>query len=126
MKVKTFKVRIKSLEQGLEEFKAAYRAAVEGRGKDFKPIRGRFFTSLEAARHVITDERMRLLQTVKKEKPDSIHELARLLGRDVKNVHQDVHLLRRLGLLTLGVSRARRLPGRPRVTYDRIDFSIPV
>lgn len=126
MKVKKFQVRIKSLEQGLEEFKAGYRAAVERRGKDFRPVRGRFFTSLEAARNVITEERMRLLRTVKKEKPGSIHELARILGRDVKNVHQDVHLLRRLGLVQLASIRGRRLPGQPKVVYDQIQFLIPV
>lgn len=126
MKVKTFKVRIKSVDQALEEFKQAFRAATEGRGKDFKPIRGHFFASVEAARNVLTEERIRLLRAVKKEKPGTINELARILGRDVKNVHDDLKLLRRVGLVRLRPGQGRRLPARPQVMYDRIDFSIPM
>jgi len=42
-----------------------------------------------------------LLHLIRKEKPESIRSLARVSGRDIKNVTNDVQYLARLGLLEL-------------------------
>jgi predicted transcriptional regulator len=38
----------------------------------------------------LTEKRLELLKTIKDRKPSSIYELAKLSGRDLKNVLQDV------------------------------------
>ncbi len=47
----------------------------------------------------LTDKRWELVRTAQGKGPLSIRELARLAGRDVKRVHEDVVVLTQLGLL---------------------------
>jgi predicted transcriptional regulator len=57
---------------------------------------------------VITGARLQLLSAIRIEKPKSIQELARMVGRDFKNVHQDVRLLAEFGLIEIIESGPRR------------------
>ncbi|HKT74557.1 MAG TPA: hypothetical protein VJQ47_16835 [Steroidobacteraceae bacterium] len=47
----------------------------------------------------LSDERLRLLKEVRRESADSVRQLAERLGRDYKNVHDDVERLTAAGLL---------------------------
>ncbi|MBI2369350.1 MAG: hypothetical protein HYV08_03785 [Deltaproteobacteria bacterium] len=124
MRVRRFIVKIKPIDEALGEFKEAYLSAAKGRPYAYRG--GVYFTSLNAVRNVLTDQRMLLLHTVREKRPRSIYELAKLLGRNIKNVHGDVHLLEELGLLTLvGRSKGRRAR-QPKVTCDSIEVSIAV
>ena len=51
---------------------------------------------------------MQLLRTIRIEKPKSIQELARMVERDFKNVHQDVKLLAEFGLIEIVETGPRR------------------
>lgn len=64
------------------------------------------FTSLEAVRALLTDKRMELLHLIRKHSPRSINQLATLAGRDFKNVHTDIMLLKDYGIVKLS-RRAR-------------------
>ena len=88
-----------------------------------------YFNSVEELRRVLTDRRVELLRLIRSKKPSSIKELAALATRDFKNVYADVHLLARLGLLTLPQEKAgpkHRGRKSPRVTYASVSVEIPL
>jgi predicted transcriptional regulator len=95
------------------------------RGEKVKPVRGNYFESLDAVRTVLTPRRLELWQTVRDRKPGSISELAALLGRDFKSVHQDVSLLVIVGIVELRETRGkhgRRL--EPRSLADTLTLEV--
>lgn len=124
MKVRSMKIRIKSFDEALADAGRAMTAVAKGQGRFFKPIKGTFFASLEAARSVLTRERLELLRAIRRHKPPSVYRLAKILGRDMKNVHDDVQLLTRLKLITTAKRRRAREAMRPQVTCDEIQVAI--
>ena len=66
------------------------------------------FPSFEVLGKVITGARLELLSIIRKTRPKSIQELARLAERDFKNVYQDVKLLAQYGLIELKERGARK------------------
>ncbi|MEK6800755.1 MAG: hypothetical protein AABY10_06370 [Nanoarchaeota archaeon] len=59
------------------------------------------FEGLATIRKILTNEKARLLHTIKSQKPKSIYHLAKLLKRDFKSVSDDVKLLEKFGFLDL-------------------------
>ncbi len=100
--METLKINIMSRERA----DAAFLRAVKGSlsGKRVPATTGTYFTSLGAVRAVLTDKRMALLHLIRERHPKSVRELAKFAGRDFKNVHTDVTLLKRCGLLGKGNS----------------------
>jgi len=96
------------------------------RGEQIKKHEGISFENIEAMRKILSEERLRILKTVKKEQPKSIYELAKLLKRDIKNTFDDVQFLAKIGLIELKKTREGREKTVPRVNYDRILLEIPV
>ena len=121
--MKTFEIRVKSVKDVLDDFERTFEALRSG--KPALRREGVFFTSLEAARNLLTPERLKLIALIRKEKPSSIYELAKMAGRDLKNVHEDVRLLERHGILQTDLdetdARTRRVPDVP---YDEIKVTI--
>ncbi|WP_135824100.1 HVO_A0114 family putative DNA-binding protein [Halorussus ruber] len=74
--------------------------------------------------HRITrPKNLELLRTVVRERPASIRETARLVERDVRQVHRNLEELEALGLLDFEeTDRAKR----PRVWYDEINVELPL
>ena len=66
------------------------------------------FPDFETLGKVITGARLELLHVIRSGKPKSIQELARMVERDFKNVHQDVALLAEFGLIDLKETGPRR------------------
>ncbi len=118
------RIEIKSLEQGLKEFRAAWKAVAAG--KKITARKGTYFTSLEAARKVLTPKRLQLLRMIRQSRPGSVCQLAQLVGRDLKNVHADVHTLAAYGLVSLTKTRTGRRTAVPRVPFSTIEFRIAV
>jgi predicted transcriptional regulator len=119
-------VRIRSIGDALEGFRKTWKALEQG--KKVTRQSGTYFTSLEAARKVLTPKRLDLLRTIRRESPDSLYRLARLVGRDLKNVQEDVRALAELGLVSL--KKTRGTSGRPttapRVRFKEIEVRIAV
>lgn len=69
-----------------------------------------------------TPKTMRLLETIADAEPDSIREAARLVDRDVKNVHQELTQLHRLGLVRFEQDGQAK---RPRFPYEEVVISVP-
>ena len=125
IKAKNITIGIRSLEHGLDNFAEAAESLM--RGELVKKQRGVYFENLDAFRRVLTEKRLALLHAVKQSKPETIHELARLLGRDVKNVSDDLKYLAELGLVSLdkaAIGSGRRVT--PRVSYEKIRLEIAI
>jgi predicted transcriptional regulator len=118
------RIEIQGLEEGLKDFRAAWKAAATGRS--VAPRQGTYFTSLEAARKVLTPKRLELLRTIRRGRPTSVSQLAQLVGRHFKNVHADVQALARYGLVSLTTTRAGRRTTVPRVSFSVLEFRIAV
>lgn len=59
------------------------------------------YEGLSALRKILSNEKARLLNTIKTKTPNSIYHLAKLLGRDFKSVSDDIKLLERFGFIDL-------------------------
>ena len=118
------RIDVKTLEEGLKGFRATWKAVAAG--KKVTPRKGTYFTSLEAARKVLTPKRLQLLRAIRQGRPDSVYQLAQLVGRDFKNVHVDVQALAAYGLISLRKTRAGRRTTVPRVPFSAIEFRIAV
>jgi predicted transcriptional regulator len=123
MSLKTIRIKIKSVNEALDEAVSAMKSIEKG--KKAKKVRGTYFESLDAVRSILTENRLSLLRLIRKNKPDSVAELARLAKRDFKRVYEDVSLLQALGL----VSSTLNKQGKPtKLTSDttEIVFKIAV
>lgn len=85
-------IQVESIEAGLERFKTAW---------DTGEYQGEFITfeNFETMLKTLTSKRWELVSVLQKHGPMSLRALARLLGRDVKNVHRDVMALKEIGLI---------------------------
>ncbi|CUS39379.1 HVO_A0114 family putative DNA-binding protein [Candidatus Nitrospira nitrificans] len=124
MKVKRLKVGVRSLDEGLQEFGSTLKAIQSG--KVLTKRTGVYFVSVEAMRQVLTPSRLALLHLIRTRRPRSIAALAKLIGRNFKNVHADVKLLADLGLVHLEPGAHLRDAVTPTVPYERIQFEIAV
>lgn len=124
MKVKRLKVGVRSLEEGLSEFKEALKAIKAGRKVTKRS--GVYFISVEAMRQVLTESRLALLRAIRTRRPRSIAELAKLVERDFKNVRADVKVLSDLGLVEAKAGPRLRDAITLSVPYQRIQFEIAV
>ena len=81
---KTLTIQIRSIGEALEGFKDTFKTAEAG-GR-VREREGVYFTSMQAARNLLTPNRLALLRTIRTKRPGSIYELAKMLRRDLKNV----------------------------------------
>ena len=124
MKVKQVKLDIQTEDEFIKETAAAMKAVASG--KSVKPDSVISFDSLKTMRKFITDERLRILKAIRKYRPASIYELAKILKRDTKNVSDDVRYLSELGLLKLEKTKDGRSKTKPVMEYDKILVEISV
>jgi len=95
----------------------------------FKRLRGKKsgfdFSGISALRKLLSNERARILHTIKIKDPDSIYHLAKLLKRDFKSVRQDVKLLERFGFIDLDSKRkGKREMLKPILAVDAVSITI--
>lgn len=124
MKVKRLKVGVRSLDEGLSEFKNTLKAIKAGR--KVTKHSGLYFISVEAMRQVLTEPRLALLHVIRTRRPQSLAELAKLVQRDFKNVRADVKVLSDLGLVEAKAGPRLRDAISLSVPYQRIQFEIAV
>lgn len=124
MKLKKIDVGIKGLEESLEDFAQTWKA--HEAGKQVKRQEGIYFDSIDTMRGVLTNSRLLVLKTIRRFNPGSVYELAKLLGRDLKNVNQDLKMLSDIGLVTLEATEVNRKRVIPHVRYSKIVLEIAV
>ena len=99
MKVKKIDIGIKGLRESLKDFAETWKSLEAGR--KIRKNEGIYFDSIDNMRASLTNNRLLILKTIREHKPKSVYELARILGRDLKNVNQDLKLLSEIGLVNL-------------------------
>jgi predicted transcriptional regulator len=124
MKIKNIKIAIKSNEDLLKDVQNIF-GKLE-RGEKVKKHEGVSFENLETMRKVLTEERLKILKTIKEEKPLSIYALAKLVHRNLKNVSDDVHCLADIGFVELKKTKEGREKTTPTVNYNKILIEIAV
>ena len=83
------------------------------------------FESLALLRRLLTNEKAKMIHTIKRKHPGSIYQLAKILGRDFKAVVQDVKLLERFGIVEMISEHTGNRPRlRPRLATDNIQLNI--
>ena len=85
------------------------------------------FSGIASLRQLLSNEKARLLHTIKTKQPSSIYELAKLVSRDFKAVRQDIKLLEKFGFIELISSHKHgRERLRPLVDADEIVITINI
>jgi predicted transcriptional regulator len=83
------------------------------------------FSDLANLRHILSNEKARLLYTVKHQNPESIYHLAKLLKRDFKSVIDDIKILEKFGFLELKpIYKGRRRTLKPLMLVDTLTVSL--
>ena len=83
------------------------------------------FEGLSALRKILSNEKARLLHTIKTKKPNSIYNLAKILDRDFKSVSEDIKLLQRFGFIEMiSEKTGKRERLKPTVVIDTLNITI--
>jgi len=59
------------------------------------------FSGLKDLKQILSNEKAKILYTIRHQNPSSIYQLAKILKRDFKSVQQDVKQLEKFGFLNL-------------------------
>jgi predicted transcriptional regulator len=85
------------------------------------------FEGISALRHLLSNEKARMLHTIKTQNPSSIYDLAKKLGRKFKPVADDIKLLERFGFIELIEEKTKnRIRHKPEIIVDTITINIKV
>src|SRR4051812_26228334 len=113
MKVRKFKIKIRNSTNNAElfedfrkDFIHTWKRAEKGQLKSDEYELELAFPDVTYLSKIFRPERIRMIQMIKEKKPDSIYQLAKLLGRATPNVQRDVSELAELGIIEL--KRARK------------------
>lgn len=83
------------------------------------------FEGLEAVRHLLSNQKARLLHMIKTKSPKSIYELAKLVNRDFKAVNEDLKVLKRFGCIDLiSEKKGKRVRLKPVLIADMLQLEI--
>jgi predicted transcriptional regulator len=83
-----------------------------------------YFETLADLSQMLTAERLELLVMILRYAPGSVEELARLTGREVICVHEDLGLLQQLGLVEFAMVEGQEGTQMPVLSYDEIALTI--
>ncbi len=85
------------------------------------------FSDIAVLRHLLSNERVRILHTIKTKKPESIYKLAKTLGRDFKSVNMDVKFLEKFGFLEfIAEKKGKRERFKPIITADKMNIIVSI
>jgi len=94
--------------------------AFNGKLSDTEAVDEIFLTVEELGR-ILTPCRIELLQKIRELNPNSIKELARKVGRDFKNVYNDLKVLHVAGLVEFKENGKNKKPYLP---YDELEIKL--
>ena len=80
------------------------------------------FASYDGLMATLTPRVLGLIEAVRREGPASINETARVVDRDVKNVHEELSRLARLGIILFEEDGQSK---RPVVWFDELVINLP-
>lgn len=124
MRVRRIKIGIRPPGESLREAKEVARRLEAGE-KLPEQGEGLYFADLATLRKALAPKRLALLWAIVEHSPRSVRELAERVGRNIKNVSQDLAFLSRLGLVELKEAR-RGASQAPTLPYDEIDLNLRI
>ncbi len=80
------------------------------------------FTSYDDLMATLTPRVLDLIAVIRREEPSSINETARVVDRNVKNVHEELSRLAQLGIIFFDEEGQRK---RPIVWFDELVITLP-
>jgi predicted transcriptional regulator len=85
------------------------------------------FSGILALRQLLSNEKARILNVIKTQKPKSIYELAKKLDRGFKSVNDDIKLLERFGFVDLVEEKTKnRIRHKPVIVVDTMTLHIKI
>jgi predicted transcriptional regulator len=132
MKVRKFKIKILARDEtpaeafkkdALREWKLARKGKLPLSEYDLELT----FPDISWLSKIFSPERIRLIQAIKEKRPESIYQLAKILGRVHTNVHKDVHDLAEMGIIELKKARRngqKREALCPEYNWDGFDIAV--
>ena len=115
-KTKTVEITLKHSKTGFSIFK---KTGIRKKDLDFSGIL--------ALRQLLSNEKARILHTIKTKNPTSIYDLAKKLERNFKAVNDDLKLLERFGFIELVEEKTKnRIRHVPRIVVDKITIHLKV
>ena len=83
------------------------------------------FSGLTDLRQLLSNEKAKILNTIKNQNPESIYGLARILGRDFKAVREDIKVLEKFGFIELKPeTKGKRKKLKPVITIENLQLNI--
>jgi len=85
------------------------------------------FSDIKLLRNLLSNEKARILYTLKSKSPNSIYSLAKLLGRDFKSVRDDIKVLERFGFIEFHAEKTgKRESLKPVLIINRLQIIIDI
>ena len=85
------------------------------------------FSDVKLLRKLLSNEKSRILHILKHKQPKSIYQLAKLLGRDFRSVHEDLKILERFGFIEFHSEKVgKRESLMPVLTIDSLQIEINI
>jgi len=76
-------------------------------------------------RSILSNEKARMIHVLKTKQPNSLYELAKILGRDFKSVRQDIKVLEEFGLIEMiPIHKGNREKLKPILVIDQLNISL--
>lgn len=111
-------VEVSSLEESLRQFGEALEKTMAG--AKLEPFEGIWFESMVELTGHVHIRCWELIQRLRQESPMILYALAKVLGRDYKNVRLDVKTLEGWGIIERDEARRILIP------WDEIDLKVPL
>lgn len=74
-------------------------------------------------RSLLSNEKARMLHVLKTKQPNSIYELAKILGRDFKSVRDDISIFEKMGFIELiPIHKGKREKLKPILVLDVLEI----
>ena len=116
----TLVVTVKSSDKFHDDVTDEIKALESGDTVDSTPTLS--FTSYDDLMKTLTPRVLDLIEAIRREEPASINETARVVDRDVKNVHEELSQLAQLGIIFFEEDGQRK---RPVVWFDELVINLP-
>ncbi len=116
---KTIKTKTITLEPRRGAFTAIFRRF----GREAK----KEVSDIGLLRNLLSNEKARILHTIKTKQPNSLYELAKLVSRDFKSVRQDLAALDKFGFIEMiPIHKGNREKLKPVLAMDVLEIKIEI
>lgn len=91
------------------------------------PKKEQDLSDVKILRSLLSNQKSRILYTIKKDNPKSIYELSKILKRDFKSVQSEVKMLEKFGFIDLVLEKkGKRKCLRPVISASQIQIIVNI